>query len=59
MDFNWCLEHPLRGGFETPKLDAAVVSLKVVIGAQIFFAVYAYIYQVAYCDTVTVTLSAK
>ena len=39
MDFNWCLEHPLGGGFETPKLDAAVVSLKVVIRAQIFFAV--------------------
>jgi len=34
---NWCLKHPLCGGFETSKLDAAVVSLKVVIEAQIFF----------------------
>ena len=40
IECSWFFEHPLCDSFKTPKLDAAVVSLKVVIRAGIFFAVF-------------------
>ena len=56
MECNWYFEHPLFKGFETPKLDAAGVSLKVVIRVRKFFAVWAQydVLTLKWCDLQTV-----